>query len=660
TAEGATGEERTIIARIVPSHSEGDGDKTVLSPRTAPGTDASDMTPLPEGVMGGYVPPVADGVGPGQRVSTSGAPAAPPSTDAPTAAATIEPGMVIGGHYRVDEQLDQGGMGRVYKGWDLHTDATVAIKVILPERAEDQMVADLFRREAKTLRSLHHDAICRFFAYIPPTDAFNLHALVMGFIEGRKLSDRLKSSGGLPQQDAIRLALRLADGLGRAHEAGVVHRDLSPDNVMLPGDDLRKAVLIDFGISRSETIKDVTLGNEFAGKLKYVSPEQLGAFGGDAQGPSDVYSLGLLMIAMLTGRPSPMGDTIVEAVQMRQSVPDLTGTPFSLRAVLGRMLQPDPSLRLRTMAEVTEELSELVDGGTGTGIRSSFPIRDKAVEGLQAVPLAARGGVGQPVPASRPPERPERRRTRRGLGALVLLLALVGGGAFVAASQGYFGSPTATVAGPPDVTGLERIAGTRATFLAETVTEDCAVALRRRSGPLAGMIEAFAARPAHLSGVEQRYAAAFGASPSMVVRDIPDAQCAAIATVHALQGTRGGEIGLWLTADGPSRSDGIVGQIDGLDGRQSWLALIDPDGNAFSLMRQLGDPIGDTRRFAFRLPRAQPGSYLLVAVASDVPLVRTGAMQDGVAISAFLPLLLRELAEDGKGAADIAFLDLTP
>ncbi|MFL4472329.1 serine/threonine protein kinase [Tateyamaria armeniaca] len=317
--------------------------------------------------------------------------------------------------YRVEERSDQGGMGRVFRGVEIGTGENVAIKVILPEMAEDDKVAAMFRREARTLRQLHHDAIVRYFAYVPPDENINLHALVMGFIEGTKLSDTIKEKGALDRDQVIELTMRLADGLDRAHNIGVVHRDLSPDNVMLQGGDISKAVLIDFGISRSDNVKEATIGNEFAGKLKYVSPEQMGAFGGQAEGPSDVYSLGLLMIGMLTGTPMPMGTNFVEAVQKRQTVPDLSFLPEEFQGLIAHMLQPDPKDRLPSMAAVIEEL-RVLKGETGLGgSRLRFtqpPVADRVVPGLQSVPSTAKGGpTASPAPCPcHPPPRGEIRR----------------------------------------------------------------------------------------------------------------------------------------------------------------------------------------------------------------------------------------------------------
>ncbi|EEB82719.1 serine/threonine protein kinase [Roseobacter sp. GAI101] len=584
---------------------------------------------------------------------------------------SLEPGMVINNMYRVEESLDQGGMGRVFRGEEIGTGESVAIKVILPEMAEDTKVADMFRREARVLRQLHHDAIVRYFAYVPPDENLSFHALVMGFIQGTKLSDTLKEGGPLKRSDVIKLTMRLADGLERAHSIGVVHRDLSPDNVMLQDGDIGKAVLIDFGISRSSTVKDVTIGNEFAGKLKYVSPEQLGSFGGQAEGPSDVYSLGLLMIAMLMGKPYNMGGNFAEAVQLRMSVPDISMVPEEFQPMLHAMLQPDPKLRMSGMTEVKDELRAMMDGeGMTTRSRLTMPVtetaQDRSVPGLQAVPFASTSTGGQTssprtMAPTRLPDLPA--KSSRGLVATLMVagLAAVGGAAVFFAGDFMAGGSTdgGSTASDPVAAGLERTVGSRATFLAETVPQDCAYAARRTHGDVAGLIEGFAQNLTPLQGIGDAYGAAFGSTPDVVPRNVTAPQCAVLDFARSLQGTNGGGVELSLTQSTLSRSEGVQGTLHGSAGRQNWLALVDPNGQVFSLMRQFDDAIGDERRFAFRLPSAAPGIYMLVATASDSPLVRAGAMRDGTQASDILPLMTRELATDGQGAADVAFLELT-
>ncbi|MEM1233569.1 MAG: hypothetical protein AAGH70_05540, partial [Pseudomonadota bacterium] len=198
----------------------------------------------------------------------------------------------------------------------------------------------------------------------------------------------------------------------------------------------------------------------------------------------------------------------------------------------------------------------------------------------------------------------------------------------------------------------------RATFLAEALPEGCAFATLRRQGPQAGLIEGYAAEPALLSGVGPRFGAAFGAAPDVVERQVPPVHCPALELVRALQGTSGAGLEMALDAHELPAGGSVAGRLVGSAGRQNWIGLIDPEGRVFSLMRRLDDPIGDERLFSFRLTEGQVGDFLVISTASDAPLVRAGALQEGSAAADFLPLLLRELAADGQGAADIAYIRL--
>ena len=189
--------------------------------------------------------------------------------------------------------------------------------------------------------------------------------------------------------------------------------------------------------------------------------------------------------------------------------------------------------------------------------------------------------------------------------------------------------------------------------------ESCAFAGLRAHGPNAGLIEGFANDLTPLQGLSAAFGAQFGSNPQVVPRGISAPQCAVLDFARAFQGTRGSGIEIALSDNSMSRSTGVLGTVHGSAGRQNWLALVDPNGQVFSLMRQFDDPIGDERRFAFRLPSAAPGIYMVIALASEAALVRAGAMQDGTTADVILPLMTRELALDGQGAVDIAFLELT-
>jgi serine/threonine protein kinase len=266
---------------------------------------------------------------------------------------TIEIGTELNQTYRIDSLIAVGGMGEVFKGHNIQTGDPVAIKVVLPEYARDEMIFELFRKEARVLNHLSHDAIVRYYVFSLDRNLGRPY-LAMEFVDGPSLAERMKSKT-LSSADFFTLLRLLADGLHKAHEAGVIHRDISPDNVILPGGLVEKAKIIDFGIARSATVGGGTLlGGSFAGKYSYVSPEQLGLFGGEVTPKSDIYSLGLTMAAAVRGQPIDMSGSQVDVIEKRRKVPDLAllGIPPEIRPILNSMLQPDPASRPASMAEV--------------------------------------------------------------------------------------------------------------------------------------------------------------------------------------------------------------------------------------------------------------------------------------------------------------------
>ena len=263
----------------------------------------------------------------------------------------LGPGTQLNGLYEIDEKLSSGGMGEVFRGHEIMSGHPVAIKVVLPELAKDETIVGLFNKEARILRDLNHAAIVRYMAF--GTDPIvGRPYLVMEFIDGPSLIDVLEK-GPLSLEDAKYLIARLAAGLDAAHQLGVIHRDVSCDNVILAGGKVRNAKIIDFGIARSS--KSVTLlEGKFAGKYNFVSPEQLGLFNSVISEATDVYSLGLVMVNVLRGTPVDMNGTQVEIIEKRRSVPDISDIDATVRPVIELMLQPDPKDRNVTMSDIVD------------------------------------------------------------------------------------------------------------------------------------------------------------------------------------------------------------------------------------------------------------------------------------------------------------------
>ncbi|TIN06730.1 serine/threonine-protein kinase [Mesorhizobium sp.] len=277
--------------------------------------------------------------------------------------ATTAVGTQLSGIYELDERIAFGGMGEVYRGHNIQTGDHVAIKIVLPEFARDQTILSLFRKEATILNHLSHDAVVRYHVFtIDP--GIGRPYLAMEFVDGQSLFDIMRN-GPMPTEDVRKLCHRLASGLNAVHQAGAIHRDLSPDNIILPGGRVDRAKIIDFGIARSATVGGETLiGGKFAGKYNYVSPEQLGLYSGDVSEQSDIYSLGLVLAAALRGKPIDMGGSQFEIVEKRRTVPDLSDIDADFRGIVEAMLQPDPQDRPISMANIARATRDDTDEET--------------------------------------------------------------------------------------------------------------------------------------------------------------------------------------------------------------------------------------------------------------------------------------------------------
>ncbi len=304
-------------------------------------------------------------------------------------------GTQLSGIYELDERIAFGGMGEVYRGHNIQTGDHVAIKIVLPEFARDQTILSLFKKEASILNHLSHDAVVRYHVFtIDP--GIGRPYLAMEFVDGQSLFDVMRR-GAMALQDVRKLCHRLASGLSAVHQAGAIHRDLSPDNIILPGGRVDRAKIIDFGIARSATVGGETLiGGKFAGKYNYVSPEQLGLYSGDVSEQSDIYSLGLVLAAALRGKPIDMSGSQFEIVEKRRTVPDLSDIDADFRDVIEAMLQPDPRDRPASMAEIARMTRDDTDS-EATAPPASLKPRER--------PGLPRAG-GTLTPGSKAPEQP--------------------------------------------------------------------------------------------------------------------------------------------------------------------------------------------------------------------------------------------------------------
>jgi serine/threonine-protein kinase len=358
-------------------------------------------------------------------------------------------GTQLSGIYELDERIASGGMGEVYRGHNIQTGDLVAIKIVLPEFARDQTILSLFRKEASILNHLSHEAVVRYHVFtVDP--AIGRPYLAMEYVDGQSLFDVMRE-GPMAPGDVCRLCHRLASGLSAVHRAGAIHRDLSPDNVILPDGRVERAKIIDFGIARSAHVGGETLiGGRFAGKYNYVSPEQLGLYGGEVSERSDIYSLGLILAAALRGRPLDMTGSQVDVVEKRRVVPNLTGIDGKMRPIVEAMLQPDPDRRPASMAEIVRMARAAADADeewdeetlaarpwTGLGRRNA--VESGNAGGDDPAPFVEHvrpAYLSRPKPArAKPPAQSARRKGGSGAAVGVLLLLL----AAAAGAGAYFG-----------------------------------------------------------------------------------------------------------------------------------------------------------------------------------------------------------------------------
>ncbi|BCW86883.1 Serine/threonine-protein kinase PknD [Alphaproteobacteria bacterium SO-S41] len=289
----------------------------------------------------------APALGVDDRTKVSAHPAAPEEERTVFQPRALRAGEVVA-HYRIVGPLGEGGSGKIFEARNIHNeDERVALKILQPGMADRSQFLAFLRAEANALQRVKNEAVVQYrtFGRIPDSDEF---FLVIEYVEGPTLAAALRQRR-FTEDELRRLAIRIADGLGAAHDQNVIHRDLSPDNVVLPGGNPDRATLIDFGIARIGPIDQ--LGNAFAGKLSYAAPEQ---FDGNPEliGPwTDLYSLGLLLIAAARGRKLDMGRDIASAIAVRRAVPVLDGVPEGLHGALKALLQPLPAARVRTAAD---------------------------------------------------------------------------------------------------------------------------------------------------------------------------------------------------------------------------------------------------------------------------------------------------------------------
>ncbi|HEX6207747.1 MAG TPA: Stk1 family PASTA domain-containing Ser/Thr kinase [Actinomycetota bacterium] len=356
---------------------------------------------------------------------------------------------VLGNRYEIERVLGEGGMAKVFLGTDRVLGRTVAVKVLSPQYAEDQQFVARFRREAQAAAALNHPNIVSVF---DTGSTGNVHYIVMEYVEGRTLQDTLREESRLTPERSIEIGEAVAKALSAAHAKGLVHRDIKPGNIMITREGQVK--VMDFGIARATTSDTVTQTAAVLGTAAYLSPEQ--AQGETVDHRSDIYSLGVVLYEMLTGRQPFTGDSPV-SIAYRHVTEDPTppsrlnpDVRESLDAIVMTSMAKAPGDRYQSAQELIDDLRRASEG---MPVAAAVPLPGDTTQVID------RGGHTQVLTGPLEEEMEEEEERGRRVGWIVfwtlLILAILGLASFFLVRALLTGPEPVTV---PDVVGFNRVA----------------------------------------------------------------------------------------------------------------------------------------------------------------------------------------------------------
>jgi len=270
-------------------------------------------------------------------------------------------GMVFAERYKLEDFIGQGGMSLVYRAVDIRTGHSVAVKILKSEYNSDKEFLERFQREAQAASLMsHHNLVNLLDVGVEGEYRY----LVLEYVNGNTLKDIIRQKGRINYQTAIQVAIRILSALQHAHDNGIIHRDIKPQNVLIHSDGHVKVA--DFGIARMTGGATIGKGDTVVGSVHYSSPEQ--ATGSVVEAQSDLYSTGVVMYEMLTGRVPFVGDTpVAVAMQHIQDTPPPIAdfapeTPPAVIAVVMKALEKDPKRRFQSAREMADALLKARNG----------------------------------------------------------------------------------------------------------------------------------------------------------------------------------------------------------------------------------------------------------------------------------------------------------
>ena len=266
-------------------------------------------------------------------------------------------GVRLGGRYEIQEQVGIGGMANVYKAKDLIDDITVAVKILKDEYIQNEEFLRRFRNEAKAIAGLSHPNIVKVYDVLYSSDA---PAIVMEYIDGITLKEYIEREGILKWKESVHYVVQILRALQHAHDKGIVHRDIKPQNIMLLMDGTIK--VMDFGIARFARFETRTISGKVIGSVHYISPEQ--ACGDVTDQKTDIYSVGVMLFEMLTGQLPFEADAAVSVAMMQVSKTprhprELNDTiPEGLEEIVLKAMQKNTKVRYQSAAEMLRDIDE--------------------------------------------------------------------------------------------------------------------------------------------------------------------------------------------------------------------------------------------------------------------------------------------------------------
>ncbi|HHW46624.1 MAG TPA: Stk1 family PASTA domain-containing Ser/Thr kinase [Clostridiales bacterium] len=304
-------------------------------------------------------------------------------------------GKRLDGRYEIKEIIGVGGMAVVYKAYDSIEDRIVAVKILKEEFVSNEEFLRRFKNESKAIAVLSHPNIVKVF----DVSFGNLiQYIVMEYIDGITLKEYIERQGSLRWKDAVHFTIQILRGLQHAHDKGIVHRDVKPQNIMLLADGTIKVT--DFGIARFARSEHRTMTDKAIGSVHYISPEQ--ARGEVTDEKTDIYSVGVMLYEMLTGRlPFQAESAVSVAIMQLQTEPKLPreingSIPTGLEQITLRAMQKDPEKRYKSAAEMLRDLEEFrrdpsitfdydyyIDNSPTKFVTGKFPKQEDVVEELE-------------------------------------------------------------------------------------------------------------------------------------------------------------------------------------------------------------------------------------------------------------------------------------